>query len=127
MDFVITIPALGDNLIYLYRYNQSDCLAVDPGESVLKILREQDLSLKMILVTHHHWDHIGGVAELKKRSGCKVVGGDKVMPAFRTFLRAVLEASEATCMPDAGVAESGSLTRFDSLEAYQSEVLGVGY
>jgi len=79
MDSVITIPALGDNLIYLYRYNQSDCLAVDPGEcrSVSKILREQDLSLKMILLTHHHWDHTGGVAELKKKTGCKVVGGDK--------------------------------------------------
>jgi len=74
---VITIPAFGDNLIYLYRYNQSDCLAVDPGESVLKALKEQDLSLKMILLTHHHWDHTGGVAELKKKTGCKVVGGDK--------------------------------------------------
>ena len=74
---MITIPSLGDNLIYLYRYNQSDCLAVDPGESMLKILKEQDLSLKMILVTHHHWDHTGGVAELKKKTGCKVVGGDK--------------------------------------------------
>ena len=74
---MITIPSLGDNLIYLYRYNQSDCLAVDPGESMLKILKEQDLSLKMVLVTHHHWDHTGGVAELKKKTGCKVVGGDK--------------------------------------------------
>jgi hydroxyacylglutathione hydrolase len=76
---VITIPALGDNLIYLYRYNQSDSLAVDPGEcrSVLKILGQQDLNLKMILVTHHHWDHTGGVAELKKKTGCRVIGGDK--------------------------------------------------
>jgi len=76
---VITIPALGDNLIYLCRYNQSDCLAVDPGEcrSVLKILKEQNLSLKMVLVTHHHWDHTGGVADLKKKTGCRVIGGDK--------------------------------------------------
>jgi len=79
MDSVITIPALGDNLIYLYRYNQSDCLVVDPGDcsSVLRILTEQGLSLKMILVTHHHWDHTGGIAELKQKTGCKVVGGDK--------------------------------------------------
>lgn len=79
MDSVITIPALGDNLIYLYRYDRSDCLAVDPGDcsSVLRILREQDLNLRMILVTHHHWDHTGGVAELKQKTGCKVIGGDK--------------------------------------------------
>ena len=79
MNSVITIPALGDNLVYLYRYNQSDCLVVDPGDcsSVLRILTEQGLSLKMILVTHHHWDHTGGIAELKQKTGCKVIGGDK--------------------------------------------------
>jgi len=79
MDSVIAIPALGDNLIYLHRYNQSDCLVVDPSDcsSVLRILREQDLSLQMILITHHHWDHTGGVAELKQKTGCRVVGGDK--------------------------------------------------
>ncbi|UCE47349.1 MAG: MBL fold metallo-hydrolase, partial [Phycisphaerales bacterium] len=79
MDSVITITALGDNLIYLYRYGRNDCLAVDPGDcsSVLRILTEHDLSLKMILVTHHHWDHTGGVVELKQKAGCKVIGGDK--------------------------------------------------
>jgi len=44
---------------------------------VLRTLKEQDLSLKMILLTHHHWDHTGGVAELKEKTGCKVIGGDK--------------------------------------------------
>jgi hydroxyacylglutathione hydrolase len=79
VDFVITVRALGDNLIYLFRYNQGDCLAVDPGECrlVSKTLKEQDLSLRTILVTHHHWDHTGGVAELKKKTGCRVLGGDK--------------------------------------------------
>ncbi|MEA3226729.1 MAG: MBL fold metallo-hydrolase, partial [Planctomycetota bacterium] len=67
MESITTVPALGDNLIYLHRYNQSDCLVVDPGEcaSVLRILEEEALSLKMILVTHHHWDHTGGIGELK--------------------------------------------------------------
>jgi hydroxyacylglutathione hydrolase len=79
MDSVITIPALGDNYIYLYRYNQDDSLAVDPSNSslVLKILQEYGLSLKAILITHHHWDHIAGTAELKQKTGCKVIGADK--------------------------------------------------
>jgi hydroxyacylglutathione hydrolase len=79
MDSVITIPALGDNLIYLHRHNRSDCLVVDPSDCspVLRILREQDLSLTTILITHHHWDHTGGVAELKQKTGCKIIGGDK--------------------------------------------------
>ena len=79
MDSVITIPALGDNFIYLYRYNQSDSLAVDPGDGslVLRTLQEHGLGLKMILITHHHWDHVAGTAELKQKTGCKVIGADR--------------------------------------------------
>lgn len=79
MDSVIAIPAFGDNLIYLYRYGRDRCLVVDPGDfsPVLTVLTEQKLTLEMILVTHHHWDHTGGVGELKRQTGCKVIGGDK--------------------------------------------------
>ena len=79
MDSVITIPSLGDNFIYLYRYNQNDSLAVDPsdGSLVLKILQEHGLNLKTILITHHHWDHVAGTAELKQKTGCKVIGADR--------------------------------------------------
>ena len=79
MDSVITIPAHGDNFIYLYRYNQSDALAVDPCDSslVLRTLQEHGLSLKTILITHHHWDHVAGTADLKQKTGCKVIGADK--------------------------------------------------
>ena len=79
MDSVITIPAFGDNFIYLYRYNQNDSLAVDPSDSslVLKILQEHGLNLKTILITHHHWDHVAGIADLKQKTGCKVIGADK--------------------------------------------------
>jgi hydroxyacylglutathione hydrolase len=79
MDSVITIPALGDNFIYLYRYNQSDSFAVDPsdGSLVLRAIKQHGLNLKMILLTHHHWDHIAGTDELKQKTGCKVIGADK--------------------------------------------------
>ena len=78
MNPVITIPAFGDNFVYLYEYQQGDALAVDPSDSspVLGILREQELGLTTILVTHHHWDHTAGVAKLKGKTGCEVVGGD---------------------------------------------------
>ena len=79
MDSVITIPALGDNFIYLYRYNQSDALAVDPCDSslVLRALQQHGLKLRTILVTHHHWDHVGGTDQLKQKTGCEVIGADK--------------------------------------------------
>ena len=79
MDSVITIPALGDNFIYLYQYNRSNALVVDPSDAslVLDTLKEHSLNLTTILTTHHHWDHTAGTIELKEKTGCKVIGPDK--------------------------------------------------
>ena len=79
MDPVIIIPALGDNFIYLYQYGQNSVLVVDPSDSssVLRTIEKRKLDLTTILVTHHHWDHIAGAAELKSKTGCRIVGGDK--------------------------------------------------
>jgi hydroxyacylglutathione hydrolase len=79
MDTVMTIPALGDNLIYLVPYQGSDAFVVDPGDAspVLKMLNKRGLDLKTILLTHHHWDHVGGAGELKRKTGCEIVAGYK--------------------------------------------------
>jgi hydroxyacylglutathione hydrolase len=79
MEPVIVIPAFGDNFIYLYRYDKNNSLAVDPCDSsaVLNSLDEHNLNLTTILITHHHWDHTGGVSDLKKKTGCEVIGPDK--------------------------------------------------
>ncbi|MCP4450979.1 MAG: hydroxyacylglutathione hydrolase [Planctomycetes bacterium] len=75
---MINIRAFGDNWIYVLEYEPGKALAVDPGEStgVLECLKAKSLGLTTILVTHHHLDHVGGVLELKKKTGCQVVGAD---------------------------------------------------
>ena len=79
MEPVITIPALGDNYIYLYCYHQNDAFVVDPGESkvVLNALDKHGLNLTEVLITHRHIDHTAGVEDLKKRTGCRVISGEK--------------------------------------------------
>ncbi|WP_020590917.1 hydroxyacylglutathione hydrolase [Kiloniella laminariae] len=71
------IPILSDNYCYLLRDPVSGVVAViDPGES-LPILREAsscDWKITHILLTHHHHDHIGGVAEIKAATGATVIG-----------------------------------------------------
>lgn len=57
---------------YIWAIIETSChevIIVDPGESspVDLFLQQQALSLKAILVTHHHWDHTNGVTELKAR------------------------------------------------------------
>ncbi len=51
-------------------------LVVDPGDAqpVLQALQDHGLQLHSILVTHHHADHVGGVAELRAATGASVHG-----------------------------------------------------
>jgi len=62
---LLNIHALKDNYIWLLRKG-AFAAVVDPGEAsaVLEVLTREKLSLIAILVTHHHADHQGGIADL---------------------------------------------------------------
>ncbi len=59
------IPAFDDNYIWCIHDGHS-ALVVDPGDAtpVLQYLSDQKLTLKGILITHHHADHTGGILQL---------------------------------------------------------------
>jgi hydroxyacylglutathione hydrolase len=75
---VTPVPAFADNYLWLIRGEADPARAavVDPGDAnaVLAALSAAGLSLDTILVTHHHPDHIGGVAELVGTTGAQVYG-----------------------------------------------------
>ncbi len=73
MLHIIPIPAFDDNYIWLL-HNGRDAVVVDPGDAapVLRALKKLQLDLKTILITHHHADHIGGVAALLERYPARV-------------------------------------------------------
>lgn len=62
---IIAIPAFRDNYIWALRAGH-EAVVVDPGDAapVLAWLDRENVTLKAVLVTHHHQDHQGGVAEL---------------------------------------------------------------
>jgi hydroxyacylglutathione hydrolase len=69
------IPAFHDNYIWMLTRN-GEAIVVDPGDAtpVHAALRRHALTLTDILVTHHHGDHVGGVAELADTYHAKVWG-----------------------------------------------------
>jgi hydroxyacylglutathione hydrolase len=67
MDKIIPIPAFEDNYIWLgIDSKKKQAFCVDPGDAkpVTQALQRYDLQLKAILVTHHHFDHCGGIDSL---------------------------------------------------------------
>lgn len=53
--------------------NNSDCLVIDPGDDFYKIKEEiKDINLLGILITHHHFDHVGALTELLEYKNVKI-------------------------------------------------------
>jgi len=75
---VSPVRAFSDNYIWLIRspVDPAAVAVVDPGDArpVEAELERQGLSVRAILVTHHHGDHVGGVRELAARHAAPVWG-----------------------------------------------------
>lgn len=69
------VPAFADNYLWVIE-DGHNAAAVDPGDAapVQAFLEANGLALTAILVTHHHGDHVGGVAQLAARWKCEVFG-----------------------------------------------------
>lgn len=63
---LIALPAFADNYIWML-HDEVNAIVVDPGDAqpVVEALKSRQLTLAAILVTHHHDDHVGGLAGLR--------------------------------------------------------------
>ena len=71
-----TFTCLTDNFGYLVHDAATNATAaIDAPEAapIIRALEREGWRLTDILITHHHGDHVGGVAELKRRYNCRVV------------------------------------------------------
>jgi hydroxyacylglutathione hydrolase len=74
---LVTVPCRTDNYAYLIHDSVSgETAAVDVPEAgpLLSVLADRGWPLTQILLTHHHDDHIAGVAELVAATGARVLG-----------------------------------------------------
>ena len=76
---IFPVNPLTANCIVLWEDAGKDCVVVDPGffrpeekEMVLRFLEEEGLRPEAIFLTHGHYDHTWGTAELSRETGCPV-------------------------------------------------------
>ena len=74
---LVTVPCLKDNYVFLIHdgaSGQTAVVDVPDADPVLQALVARGWTLTDILITHHHADHIDGVAAVKAATGARTVG-----------------------------------------------------
>jgi glyoxylase-like metal-dependent hydrolase (beta-lactamase superfamily II) len=71
----LSLPPIQTNCCVLMDKNKHEAIVIDPasnGKYIFDFCQSKELKVSTILLTHGHFDHIGGVDELVQLSGCKV-------------------------------------------------------
>lgn len=77
MITIAPIPAFNDN--YIWHLQQgAEHWVVDPGDAQPVVSALGDANLTGILITHHHYDHTGGIESLVQRYQCPVLGPNSI-------------------------------------------------
>ena len=71
----LALGAYQTNCYLVWDENSPSCVVIDPGyepETVLREAKKLGKEITAILLTHGHFDHVGGVKDLAAETGCKV-------------------------------------------------------
>ncbi len=102
---LITIPCLSDNYAYLlHDAATGDTALVDAPEAgpILAALSARGWRLGQILITHHHADHIDGVADIVAATGARVLGAAADAHRLPPLDRALAEGDSVTVGGETG-------------------------
>ncbi len=85
---IFPVPCLTDNFAWVFENARKEAFVVDPGESapLEEHLAQRGAKLTHILITHYHFDHVGGAAELSEKTGARIwAPREAVQPLHKTL------------------------------------------
>jgi hydroxyacylglutathione hydrolase len=83
---VLTVGPLQCNCSILGDETSREAIVVDPGDDISRImalLRQHSLTVKQIVITHAHIDHIAGAAKLKQLTGAPILYNQNDLPLVK--------------------------------------------
>lgn len=120
---VLPVGILGCNCSIIGDETSREAIVIDPGDDVSKIVEIVDrnqLTVKMIVITHAHIDHIGGAEKLRAHTGAPVYmhQADRML-SDRLDIQAAWLRMETPKNPGIDKpAHEGDVIRAGSIEAY---------
>ena len=104
----VTVGAYQTNCYIVWQEGRDDCVIVDPGympEKILEVVRQQGKKVAAILLTHGHFDHVGGVRKIAEETACKVYlrPEEKLLPEMMTDGQLYFTDSYTNRLTEAGL------------------------
>ena len=100
----LTVGSMMENCYLVYEKEKA--VVIDPGadaKDILDVIAKNGLKLTHILLTHGHYDHIGGVQELKDSTGAKIcihMDDAEMLKSARMNLSITAGSPSVTYSPD---------------------------
>ena len=73
---ILPVGLLECNCSIIGDENTREAMVIDPGdeiEDILEVLRQHNLQVKQIVITHAHIDHVGGAMKLRGATGAPIL------------------------------------------------------
>ncbi len=105
---IIPVGILACNCSILGNEETGEAVVIDPGddiERVTAILKRHRLRPTLIIATHAHIDHVGGIEKLKRETGAAVLMHAADLPLYQILAeprRSAAESGGSGPVPEAG-------------------------